>query len=72
MGLTKRLPKYWDSAPKPLKLTNYQYVTEGKQLSIAHEKGFKFIGRRYEKAKVFEPFFAKKPIGREFQGTGVL
>ncbi|MBF0521190.1 MAG: CHAT domain-containing protein, partial [Nitrospirae bacterium] len=58
----------WDSAPVPLKLTNYQYVTEGKQISLAHKAGFMFVGRRAEKAKVFEPFFDRKPIMLKGQG----
>ncbi|MBF0617596.1 MAG: CHAT domain-containing protein [Nitrospirae bacterium] len=58
----------WKSAREPLKLTTYQYVTEGKQISLAHKAGFMFVGRRAEKAKVFEPFFDKKPIMLKGQG----
>ncbi|MBF0521144.1 MAG: CHAT domain-containing protein, partial [Nitrospirae bacterium] len=58
----------WDSAPAPLKLTTYQYVTEGKQISIAHKAGFLFVGRRAEKARVFEPFFKNTPIMLKGQG----
>ncbi|QWR78375.1 CHAT domain-containing protein [Candidatus Magnetomonas plexicatena] len=58
----------WDSAPAPLELTTYQYVTEGKQISMSHKAGFMFVGRRETKAKVFEPFFGKKPIFLKGQG----
>ncbi|MBF0519028.1 MAG: tetratricopeptide repeat protein [Nitrospirae bacterium] len=58
----------WNSAPVSLKLSNYQYVTEGKQISLAHKAGFMFVGRRAEKAKVFEPFFKNTPIMLKGQG----
>ncbi|MBF0466769.1 MAG: hypothetical protein HQK94_16995, partial [Nitrospirae bacterium] len=58
----------WNSAPVPLELTTYQYVTEGKQISLAHKAGFMFVRRRAEKAKVFEPFFDKRPIMLKGQG----
>ncbi|MFQ5589286.1 MAG: CHAT domain-containing protein, partial [Nitrospiria bacterium] len=58
----------WQAPAEKLQLASHRYITEKKRLLLAHDKGYVFIGRRKEKAKILAPFFEKHPVLLKGQG----
>ncbi|MBU0755994.1 MAG: CHAT domain-containing protein [Planctomycetes bacterium] len=58
----------WEQPHEELKLSSHRFITQNQRLVLAHEEGFRFIGRRRDKAAILPTFFAGEPILIKGQG----
>jgi tetratricopeptide (TPR) repeat protein len=58
----------WEQPQEELKFSSQRYIFGQERLLLPHEKDYRFIGRRKDKAEILGPFYEKVPILLKGQG----
>ncbi len=58
----------WNQPEEKLSFSSHRYIFGQDRILLEHEKDYRFIGRRKDKAEILGPFFEKVPILLKGQG----
>lgn len=58
----------WNQPEETLSFSSHRYIFGQDRILLEHEKDYRFIGRRKDKAEILGPFFEKVPILLKGQG----